>query len=162
MYTDVYDQSLVLCDGRPARIRGLRADDVTLLARFFDALSAESRSHFRPHTFTPVGAAAVVAEAADPDGIYFLALTVDDEPIGYGFLRELQRPFPVLGIAVADSWQNEGIGRLLMRFLVQIGEQLGKEGINLTVDDDNPRAIHVYEETGFKLRRKIREMRLTF
>jgi ribosomal protein S18 acetylase RimI-like enzyme len=162
MYADIYDQTLVLRDGLPVRVRSLRADDAALLAGFFDALSAESREHFRPHTYTPAGAAAVVAEAADPTAIYFLALTPDDEPVGYGFLQGLQRPYPVLGIAVADAWQNRGVGRLLMRFLVSVAGRLDRAGVDLTVDEDNPRAIHVYEETGFKLRRKIRQMRLTF
>jgi ribosomal protein S18 acetylase RimI-like enzyme len=49
-----------------------------------------------------------------------------------------------------------------MRFLVEVAERLGREGVDLTVDDDNPRAIRVYEQTGFRLVRKVRQMRRTF
>jgi ribosomal protein S18 acetylase RimI-like enzyme len=161
LYTDQYDRAITL-NGKHLSVRGLRNDDRDLLARFFAALGDESRAHFRPHAFTPAGAADVVREAADPRGIYFLALADGDEPAGYGFLRSLDRPFPTLGIAIADAWQNQGLGKLLMGFLVGVAERLGRQGVDLTVDEDNPRAIHVYEATGFRLVRTIREMRLVF
>jgi ribosomal protein S18 acetylase RimI-like enzyme len=161
LYTDRYDRPITLASGQSLFIRSLRADDDDLLARFFAALGEESRSHFRPHTFTPEGAAEVIREAADPRGIYFLALADGDDPAGYGFLRGLHRSIASLGIAIADPWQNHGLGKLLMRFLVGVAEHMQKDGIDLTVDEDNPRAIRVYEETGFQLVRRIREMRLT-
>jgi ribosomal protein S18 acetylase RimI-like enzyme len=89
-------------------------------------------------------------------------LANDDDPAGYGFLLRLERPFPTLGIAVADAWQDQGVGKQLMRFLVEVAERLGREGVDLTVDEDNPRAIRVYEQTGFRLVRKVRQMRRTF
>jgi ribosomal protein S18 acetylase RimI-like enzyme len=162
VYTDAFDRSMSLPDGKQLVARSLREDDDDLLWRFFAALGEESRSHFRPHRFTPEGAAEVVREAADPRRIHFLVLAAPDEPAGYGFLWGLDRPFPSLGIAVADAWQNRGVGKLLMGFLVEVAQRLGRDGVVLTVDEDNPRAIRVYEETGFRLVRKIREMRLTF
>lgn len=160
MYTTAYDQALTLADGRRVKVRCLQEGDAPRLARLFEGLSAASRDHFRPHPFTAAGAAEVVRAAADPGGVYFFLL-VEDEPAGYGFLTQLQRPDPTLGIAVVDRWQNRGLGKALMRFLVGVADRLGKEAVNLTVDDDNPRAIHVYEETGFRLIRKVRVMRLT-
>ena len=161
MYTDEFDQRVVAREGLALEVRSLRGSDAPLLARFFAALSPASRSTFRPHTYTPEGAAEVVRAAAGPNGIYFLALAPDGEPAGYGFLHRLDRGVPTLGIAVADAWQDRGAGRGLVAFLVDVARRLGKEAVDLTVDEDNPRAIHVYEANGFRLVRKIREMRRT-
>lgn len=161
MYTSEFDQNLVARDGLVLEVRSLRSSDAPLLARFFAGLSPASRSTFRPHTYTAEGAEEVVRAAAGPSGIYFLALTPGGDPAGYGFLHRLDRAVPILGIAVADAWQDCGIGRRLVAFLVGVARRLGKEAVDLTVDEDNPRAIHIYEANGFRLVRKIREMRRT-
>jgi RimJ/RimL family protein N-acetyltransferase len=162
VYTREYDRPLVLPDGRTVRVRGFGATDAPLLARIFEGLSPESRGFFRPHRFSPDGAAEVVASAAGTNGVYFIVLADNDEPVGYGYLHDLQSAMPELGIAIADRWQNRGIGKQLVRFLVAVAGRMGREGVRLTVDDDNTRAIRVYEQAGFELIRKVRQMRLAF
>ena len=98
----------------------------------------------------------LAAQADDPDFIRFLVLAEKDgkeEPAGYGFFENLQSARPVLGIAVADAYQDCGLGQEIMRHLQDVARQLGKRRIILTVDGDNLRAQHVYAKLGFTMTR---------
>ena len=55
------------------------------------------------------------------------------------------------GIVITASMQNKGYGKEALRRSVEYGfNELGLIRICLTVFADNPRAIHVYEQCGFK------------
>ena len=100
----------------------------------------------------------LVADAEDPDFIRFLALVERDGemvPAGYGFFENLQSTRPVLGIAVADAFQELGLGQAIMQHLKAVARQLDKKRIILTVDGDNVRAQHVYAKMGFTMTRLI-------
>ena len=78
-----------------------------------------------------------------------------EEPAGYGFFENLQSARPVLGIAVADAYQEQGLGQTIMQHLKHVARQLDKKRIILTVDGDNVRAQHVYAKMGFTMTRLI-------
>ena len=46
----------------------------------------------------------------------------------------------MLGIGLVDAWHERGIGRLLLRALLDVGRYMGLQAIRLGVNDDNPRA----------------------
>ena len=55
------------------------------------------------------------------------------------------------GIVITTSMQNNGYGKEALRRTVEYGfKELGLNRIYLGVYADNPRAIHVYEQCGFK------------
>lgn len=55
------------------------------------------------------------------------------------------------GIVITTKMQNKGYGREALKRTVEYGfEELGLTRIYLGVFVNNPRAIHVYEECGFK------------
>ena len=162
MYTTAYDRQLVVSNGQVVLVRGISPGDAPLLIRIFEGLSPTSRRYFRPHRFTPEGAAEVIGTASDPNGIYFIALAGAGEPVGYGYLHDLRSGLPELGIAITDRWQNRGVGKEFVQFLVGVAEHLGMDGVSLSVDDDNVPAICTYERAGFELIRKLRQMRLVF
>ena len=56
----------------------------------------------------------------------------------------------MLGIGIVDDYHERGIGKLLLRALIGVGHGMGLQAIRLGVNDDNPRAIHVYESVGFR------------
>ena len=142
-----------------ARFHCLRAADADLLYTFFRMLGPQTRAWFRPHTpWTYDVAQDLAAQAEDPDFIRFLVLVAEDGkeiPAGYGFFENLQSTRPVLGIAVADAYQERGLGQAIMRHLSAVARQLGKKRIILTVDGDNRRARHVYAKLGFRQTRLI-------
>jgi len=55
-----------------------------------------------------------------------------------------------LGIAITKKNRDRGIGVAMMRTLVKESRKAGLKTIQLEVFANNPRAIHVYERTGFK------------
>ena len=55
-----------------------------------------------------------------------------------------------LGIAISRKSRDMGIGREMMRTLVKESRRAGLKTIQLEVFANNPRAIHVYEKTGFR------------
>ena len=55
-----------------------------------------------------------------------------------------------LGIAISRTHRNRGIGLEVMRTLIKESRKAGLKTIQLEVFANNPRAIHVYERTGFK------------
>jgi len=55
-----------------------------------------------------------------------------------------------LGIAIVRKYRDQGIGLEMMRTLVKESRKAGLKTIELEVFANNPRAIHVYERTGFK------------
>lgn len=60
-----------------------------------------------------------------------------------------------LGIAISKNYRDLGIGLQMMRTLVRESRKAGLETIQLEVFANNPRAIHVYEKTGFKITGRI-------
>ena len=55
-----------------------------------------------------------------------------------------------LGIAISKKHRDHGIGLEMMRTLVRESRRAGLKTVQLEVFANNPRAIHVYERTGFK------------
>ncbi len=55
-----------------------------------------------------------------------------------------------IGIAIAKSFREEGIGSELMSALIEEGKKLGLRLLVLGCFENNPRALHVYEKLGFK------------
>jgi ribosomal protein S18 acetylase RimI-like enzyme len=56
---------------------------------------------------------------------------------------------PVLGIGIADAWQDCGLGQKLMSILIDDARQLDRNGISLTTMLDNDRGYHIYLKMGF-------------
>lgn len=154
-----YETSIALPTLGTVRFHCLRTTDADLLYAFFQTLGKQTRFWFRPHTpWTYAVARDLAAQADGPDVIRFLVLAErggQQEPAGYGFFENLQSARPVLGIAVADAYQEKGLGQAIMRHLKEVARHLGKRRIVLTVDGDNLRAQHVYAKMGFTLTRLI-------
>ncbi len=154
-----FETSITLPALDTVRFHCLRTTDADLLYTFFQKLGPRTRVWFRPHTpWTYAVARDLAAKAEDPDFIRFLALVERDGemlPAGYGFFENLQSARPVLGIAVADAFQEFGLGQAIMQHLKAVARQLDKKRIILTVDGDNVRAQHVYAKMGFTMTRLI-------
>jgi RimJ/RimL family protein N-acetyltransferase len=55
-----------------------------------------------------------------------------------------------LGITVSRGYRNLGIGKEIMKKLIELSRIAGLKTIELEVFANNPRAIHLYESVGFK------------
>jgi len=163
----------VLATGEQLILRPLIASDVEKLARFFTALSPESR---RLSTFASYDRAtaqelcdaiarydklrfAVVGASAPEQPIVGLMEFSFDLTSGDVF-RYTKIDYPLnpatdcrFGPTLADDWQNRGVGSLLLPPLWEIARRFGRTRVILWggVLADNARAIRFYEKNGFRL-----------
>jgi ribosomal protein S18 acetylase RimI-like enzyme len=66
---------------------------------------------------------------------------------GYGFVAP---DVPELGIAVRSEHRGRGIGRTLMLGLLRLATNEGCRAMSLSVEEENRRALGLYEELAFK------------
>lgn len=89
------------------------------------------------------GIAVVDSKTQDPIGAIWSRLD------GYDALDTYGCDYPLLGIAVIESHQNQGLGTLLMRtFIDSLRGRI--DGLRLGANPKNARAIKLYENFGFK------------
>ena len=70
--------------------------------------------------------------------------------------RPVFRHCGILGIGIITEYRGRGIGRALMTATVEAAFALGLTRIELTVRDDNTRAISLYEALGFVTEGRLR------
>ncbi len=144
---------VTLRSGEQVLVRRFRRTDGEALYRFFqEGLSPESQ---RLYSLQPLDRSLVnmvVSEADAPDVMRLVALK-GDQIVGYAYWREqlFKARMPLLSIAVADSHQGLGLGRLLMELLIETARQKGMEGLELHVFKHNLRAINLYLKLGFEI-----------
>jgi len=88
----------------------------------------------------------VVAQGADgcPVGAAWWRFVTSDDP-GYGFV---DGQVPEVSVAVLPKHRGQGLGRVLMRRLVALAQEMGLSGLSLSVARDNF-AASLYEALGF-------------
>ena len=70
--------------------------------------------------------------------------------IGYFFLWEFIKPFPILGIGISDRYQGQGLGKKMIAILIEDAKVNGNSGILLTTLLTNEAAFQLYLKMGFK------------
>ena len=177
---DVFETVVTLRNGETLLFRPLEPGDAPALADYLEGLSDETRSRYRPHDFTAECAQHLCAHIDNSETICLLALTRPNTGariVAYFILKLGVRPedaerYAALGIpldeqtdccvapSVADAYQDLGLGSLLMSWLIQIADQLGRTRIVLWggVQATNERARHFYQKHGFT---KVGEFKTT-
>ena len=78
----------------------------------------------------------------------------DNRAVGYGHLdKELDTIW--FGIAVADSFKGKGIGKKIMKYLIDYADKIEVSELKLSVDFNNIVAIKMYEKFNFMLEKKL-------
>lgn len=115
------------------------AQDKALLERFLDTANS-SLNAFR--YFSSRGYEVL------RDHIGTLLLLKDGEPVVYGHLDKAGDTI-WLGIAAIESQKGLGLGKLMMRHLIELGYQSKLSKLTLRVDKDNTAAFNLYRSNGF-------------
>lgn len=71
------------------------------------------------------------------------------ELAGYGVVSLAAGEAHLLNLSVASGQQGRGLGRILLRHLVDFIRRLGGEVVFLEVRPSNRAAVHLYESEGF-------------
>jgi len=159
---------LALPSGVAVTLRPLMPQDAQLLGDYFQQLSAETRQRFGPHpldrstadqlcaTLNYAEVLRLIAVAADQAIAYFiLQLSVTDHERRRYTERGLQLD-PAADCtcapSVADAYQNQGVGSLVMPLLVDVARQLGRRWMVLLggTQASNQRALQFYRKHGFQ------------
>jgi GNAT superfamily N-acetyltransferase len=154
--------------GEQLTLRPLEAGDVEAFGTFLEGLSAETDRMFHPHPFTRETARElcanlkpeavlrmVVLNPAGEIAVYFI-ITFEprdqerDHYENYGVT--LGQTDCMVGLGVADSYQNSGLASATMPALIDVFKVLGMHRVILAggVFEENGRAVHFYEKVGFK------------
>lgn len=161
-YPTQYIRQAALKDGSPITIRPIRAEDEPLMVRFHQGLSMQSvynRYFHMLHLDQRVAherltaicfidydrEMALVTERRDPQ-------TGAPEIIAVGRLsKNLRRNQGEFAILVRDDYQGNGLGRLLLSLLVEVGrdERLGR--ITADILPENRAMQHVARQIGFRV-----------
>ena len=96
------------------------------------------------------------------DSVHYLVAIVDDRIIGMVDVATSHRPrrkhAGVIGISVHEEWQGKGVGKELMRAIVDFADNwLNLTRLELEVYADNEAAIHLYERFGFEVEGTLRQ-----
>jgi diamine N-acetyltransferase len=163
---------VTLSSGEQVTIRPLRSEDSVRFGKYVLNLSAETRARYGPHPFDQATADAICA-TLDPNDILRMVATVprdgEERIVAYmllkmGVLEGDQQRYEQLGIpldpdtdctlapSVADDYQNQGLGSLMLRHILQVAATLGRARMVLWygVQATNERAVHFYTKSGFR------------
>jgi len=91
-----------------------------------------------------VGDCGFIAESAAPVGAAWYRLYPSTEP-GFGYLAQ---DIPELSVAIRRDWRHRGIGRRLLKLLIDAAAKADYCGISLSVEKENP-ALALYLSLGF-------------
>jgi GNAT superfamily N-acetyltransferase len=139
---------LTLRDGRKVFVRHVRPGDRTKIQDFLNSLGPVSAELFPKITTDEVIDRRIERAMNGDDWVY---LAFDGETaVAYFFLWCVREANPLLGICVADAWQDAGLGQQLMAILIDDGRRLDRDGIELTTGLTNDRAFHIYLKMGFQ------------
>jgi len=138
--------------GTAPRLRPLRTDDALRLQQFYNGLSSESRTFFRPLGWNATYARCVqVARESKEGKRYDVAAESMGRIVGWAFTTGMDSVLPHLGIACADDLHGCGLGTRMMQCLVDEAKRQHKKGIDLILVQSNDRALRLYKKFGFRI-----------
>ena len=135
---------------------GTREDAAACGLIDFEAFKSISSQHNFPWDFPSVEAATrEVTMMLSHPGFYSVVAEMDGKVVGSNFLDE-RNPISGVGpISVDPAVQNQTIGRLLMRAVMDRSEQRGFAGIRLVQSAYHNRSLCLYTKLGFETREPL-------
>jgi acetyltransferase len=146
--------AVALADGRRARLRPVRAEDLAATGRFVEALSAPSR-RLRFHGAINRLPPALLRAMTDVDPCVQAVLVAEagDEIVADArYVVGAEPGLAEFAIAVADAWQGVGLGRALMSRLIGHARARGLRSLHGEVLDHNHRMLGLMGRLGASLR----------
>lgn len=135
-------------------LRTVRPTDKEPLRRFFNGLSALARYQRFFSAFPAIPEQLLDAFSAPDPALHLgLLVTLGERIVADGRLVRTGDGEGEIAIAVADQWQGRGVGRLLVRTLIQRARERGWHALRADYFSENRRMIAVLRDAGFVLTR---------
>ena len=136
-------------------IRKFEIGDKALVNGFFDQMGGESRSFFNRADGNRNNALVFFDKNGDePNAVRFLSSVKDEsgkeKMTGYVFAWDMKSGVPTLGIAVSEEYKGQGLGKILMKHLIDYLKAGGYGGVMLTTSFANARGQSLYTRMGFE------------
>src|SRR3954470_4979365 len=143
---------VALRDGSTIHVRPTRPDDRAAIRAFLEGLSEESRwLRFFGAGVNLDDAAAVAVD--DARGYSLIAVTgADDRVVAHGSYVREGPGMAEVAFAVADDWQQRGIGTLVLAQLADAAAAAGIVTFTAVVMAGNHRMISMFRESGYPVR----------
>lgn len=87
---------------------------------------------------------------------YPLVAVQDGELVGQAQLVIYPSAAEIANLAVAPTWQGQGIGTALIAVLTQIARYTGQSVLEIGAHESNQRALALYQRLGFTISREIK------
>jgi len=156
-YPQKYEKSVHLRDGRAAMLQPIRPEDEPLLGDMFNYLSDQSL-YFRFFGYIPKVTHDFLSRLTQIDYDREMALAVKIEEKGKEHIAGVVRiisdawgEMAEFAIIVADPWQNQGLGSLMMDYMLEIARDKGIKQIHASVLRNNSHMIKMFQHRGFVL-----------
>ncbi len=161
-YPTQYESWLTLKNGREIFLRPIMQTDVALIVDLFERLSAQSvyLRFLRP------------LHALPKDMLYrFTHINYNSEFALAGIIKEDGKDAIIavaryaytphdnltdLAVAVRDDWQHVGLGKSLLKKIVEIGKEHGICRFGGMIDPQNKIIIQILSELGYKVKCSLR------
>ncbi len=138
-----YPKTLNLRDGSQVVVSLLNGEDKVRLLRFFEQISPSDRYYLKEDVRSPAVIHAWTADI-DYDRVISLVALVDDEIVADATLHRsraaARRHIGELRIVVHPFYRQHGLGRQLIRELVEIATALGLRKVNFQLVEDREHA----------------------
>ena len=148
-----HNADVVLRDGSTVRVRPVGTDDEPRLVAFLRGLSAQSRQQ---RYFAALGDDQLALEArrqsrVDHARTFGLVATVGHEErvVGHAEYDVMPNDRAEVGFAIADEYQGQGLGTILLGQLAQVASAHGIVVFEATVLPANYQMLGVFRESGF-------------
>lgn len=119
----------------------IHADNIHLIEKFLSNAGDSVRT-FRYYEKRPLS----IIE----NHLYTCVYAIGEHIAAYGHL-DRERDITWLGIAVSENYKQQGIGKQMMKHLLDQAALLQVEEIRLSVDKDNLAAKRLYDQFGFSI-----------
>jgi GNAT superfamily N-acetyltransferase len=138
-------------------IRVATKDDAAICGKIcFDAFSAISNAHgFPPDLPVPDAGIGVLSALFSTPGFYCVVAEIGGRIVGSNCLDERSVIHGVGPITIDPSAQNLGVGRKLMRDVMDRSKQRGAVGIRLVQAAFHNRSLSLYAALGFDIREPL-------
>lgn len=129
-------------------IREMRISDRKIVQEFFDNMSGRTVSFFNVNHGNEKRTMEFF-ETGKPDHRFFV-VTDEKEIIALSFIWDLNTSLPWFGIAVADKFQGQGIGKMFIEEIFSVLQKDRYGGLILRTSTENIPAQKLYEKCGFE------------
>jgi acetyltransferase len=156
-YPEKYVKHIELKDGREAILRPIRPEDEPMEAEMFNILSDQSL-YFRFFGYKPKVTHDFLSRLTQIDYDREMALIVDIEEGGKHHMAGVARIISdawgetaEFAILVADPWQDQGLGSMMMDYVLEIARDKGIKQIYASVLRNNSHMIQMFKDRGFTM-----------